>query len=525
MPAAAQPTARADRAATLLRLRGVGKRYGAVVALTAVDVDIAAASVHALVGANGAGKSTLGKIVAGVIRPDAGDLSLDGAAATYSNPREALEVGIALIAQELALAPEMTVIENVYLRAEPRRAGFVDRRRMRQRFGDLLDSSGFELPANLAVGRLSIADQQKVEILRALARGARVIVMDEPTSSLTLDEVEQLHALIDRLRTDGTTVIYVSHFLDQVLDIADTVTVMRNGRVVRTTPAAEETEDDLVAAMLGHDAAAEYPDRRPFAGGDVVLDARGLTRRGSISDVSLDVRRGEIVGLAGLVGSGRSEVLRAIFGSDPIDSGEVRVEGHRLRPLNPRAAIAAGMALVPENRKTQGLLMQQSAAINTTLPQLRFDRGIARSGLVRRRSEEKEVSDLLERLAIKPASPRASVAVMSGGNQQKVLLGRCLFGEPKLLLLDEPTRGVDIGARVATHQLIAELAERGVAIVLVSSDLEEVLGLSDRVFVMRKGRFVAQLEAKPALDTVMQLAFGMPARSPIPADHDKPEVK
>jgi ABC-type sugar transport system ATPase subunit len=522
VPVASQDSRSDDPAQGLLRLRGIGKRYGSVTALAEVDLDIAAGSVHALIGANGAGKSTLGRIVAGAIRRDAGEVTLEGRPVFYDSPREALDAGIALIAQELALAPAMSVIENVYLCVEPRRAGMVDRATMRERFAELLESSGFDLPAGVAVGKLSIADQQKVEILRALARGARVIVMDEPTSSLTLDEVRQLHTLIERLRRDGTTVIYVSHFLDQVLEIADTVTIMRNGRVVRTGPAAGESEDSLVAAMLGHSAAAEYPKRTPSSNPETVLSVRGVARADALAPIDLEVRRGEIVGLAGLVGSGRSELLRAIFGADPIDAGEVWMEGRQLKPLNPRRAIAAGMALVPENRKTQGLLMQQSASVNTTLPQLRFDRGIARAGLVRRRAEDGRVAKLLEQLAIKPASPRASVATMSGGNQQKVLLGRCLFGNSRLLMLDEPTRGVDIGARVATHRLIGSLADQGISILLVSSDVEEVLGLADRVLVMRRGRIVADLDADQTLDSVMQLAFGMPACAASPQGPPQP---
>lgn len=497
-----------------LEMRTIHKSYGGVAAVDGASVVMATGSIHALIGANGAGKSTLGKILAGAVQKDAGEISLDGKVIVYSSPRDALKVGIALIAQELALAPAMTVMQNVYLGVEPRRAGFVNYPQMRRDFAALVARSGLTVPRDAAVHDLCIADQQKVEILRAIGRGANVIIMDEPTSSLTRDEIDRLHALMRDLRADGKTVIYVSHFLQQVLDIADTITIMRNGQVVRTSPAEQESEQSLVTGMLGHEAAAEYPTRVEVGERSLVLDVQGVTRAGALSDVSFQLGSGEILGVAGLVGSGRSELMRAVFGSDQIDAGTVSVLGKKLRHLNPRAAMAAGMAMVPEDRKRQGLFQLQSAAANTTLPHLSRRSDISRFFWIRRRNENKAVRALLSQLMIKPDSPRAGVATMSGGNQQKVLLGRCLFGTPKVLLLDEPTRGVDIGARIAIHELIGNLARQGVSILLISSEIEEVIALSHRILVLRQGTVVAEFGEDPPLDAVMQAAFGLQEASP-----------
>jgi simple sugar transport system ATP-binding protein/ribose transport system ATP-binding protein len=496
----------------LVEARSVSKNFGALKAVTDMSVSIATGSVHAFVGANGAGKSTLGRIIAGALRPDSGELLLDGKRVHHATPRTALNGGIVLIAQELSLAPAMSVIDNVFLGAEPRRAGMVNRPAMHARFDALLASSGFEVDPDVDVATLSIADQQKVEILRSIARRARLIVMDEPTSSLTRDEVEHLHELIIRLRDAGTSVIYVSHFLDHVLEICDQVTVMRDGRLVQTTPASGQSEASLVSAMLGSGSVVEYPIRTATPDREAALQVRDLVRGDAVNDVSLDLRHGEIVGIAGLVGSGRSELLRAIFGADRPDAGSVRLGNEELSQRGTRHAIGAGMAMVPEDRKKHGLFMQQSAATNTTLPHLRAaDKGVTRWGRVLKRAEGTAVRRLLSQLSIKPGEPRALMNTMSGGNQQKVLLGRCLFGSPKVLLLDEPTRGIDIGARHALHELIVEFASTGGAVLLVSSDIEEVLGLSHRILVMRKGRLVAELGENPPMDGVMRAAFGLNA--------------
>jgi ABC-type sugar transport system ATPase subunit len=496
-------------AAPRIEVRGVVKRYGNVRAVDGVDLSIAGATVHALVGANGAGKSTLGKMIAGAIAVDEGQILVDGEPVELASPRDALAHGVALIAQELALAPDMTVLENVYLGVEPRRAGVVSRGELRERFDRSLAASGFDLPRDAKVRSLSIADQQKVEILRALCRGATVIVMDEPTSSLTRDEAQRLHALIGELRGRGVTIVYVSHFLDEVLALADEITILRNGKLIRTGPATAETEATIVTGMLGHAASADYPPRRPVPEGPPLLEVSGLHREGILRDVDLTVRAGEIVGLAGLVGSGRSELARALFGADPIDGGTIVLDGEPVGALTPARAFALGIAMVPESRKEQGLLLEQPVAANTTLPFLGTRSRISRFGWLWKRNEREEVRTLLADLAVKPESPTALVKTMSGGNQQKVLFGKCLFRDPRVLILDEPTRGVDVGARRAIHDLIGALAARGVGIVLISSDLEEVLGLAHRVLVMRRGSIVAEFGADPSMDAVMEAAFGM----------------
>ncbi len=336
----------------LLELRGVSKRFGGVQAVARASVSFAEGAVHGLVGENGAGKSTLAKIVAGVHAPDEGELLVDGTSMSFHSPRDALAAGIATIAQEIALVPRATVEENVLLGIEPRAAGMLRSRELRRRFNELNERTAFRLPANVRVRSLRTADQQKVEIMRAIAREARLIVMDEPTATLTRDDSERLLEIVRQLAADGTAVLLISHYLDEVLDVCDAVTVMRDGEVIRTAPASEETPQSLVNAMVGRALTLEYPERRPpAADAPIVLEARGLRRTGVLDDVSLTVRAGEIVGLAGLVGSGRTEVARAIFGADPLDGGEIRLDGRPVRVRGPRQAVRLGIAMLPESRK------------------------------------------------------------------------------------------------------------------------------------------------------------------------------
>jgi simple sugar transport system ATP-binding protein/ribose transport system ATP-binding protein len=490
-----------------VRLASIGKRYSGTKALDDVSVDVAGGSVHALVGANGAGKSTLGKIVGGVIRPDEGQLYVGDRPVRYASPREARIDGIATIAQELSPVPHMSVIENVFLGIEPRRYGLVQRRQMRTQYEELLSRCGFELDGSAKVGGLRTADQQKVEILRAIASDAQVIVMDEPTSSLTSVETTMLHRMIRTLRENGKTIVYVSHFLDEVLELADTVSVLRSGRLVRTAAVAEETEETLVAAMFGAAAEAEHFEKPEGSTAPVALDVSGLNRKGVLRDISLQIRAGEIVGLAGLVGSGRSELARAITGADPVDGGAIVVDGARRRILSPADAIAAGMAFVPESRKDDGLFIELSLAANTTFADLRAV--ASRFGILRRGLERGKASSLLNSLSVEPPNPAAKVATLSGGNQQKVLFARWLFRKPRVLILDEPTRGVDVAARAAIHRLINKLAAEGTAVLLISSEIEEVLGLAHRVLVMRRGSITREFAADPPLEAVMEAAFGL----------------
>jgi simple sugar transport system ATP-binding protein/ribose transport system ATP-binding protein len=496
-----------EAAATSIRLVSIGKRYSGTRALDDVSVDIAGGSVHALVGANGAGKSTLGKIIGGVVRPDDGQLFVDDRPVRYASPREARLDGIAMIAQELSPVPHMSVIENIFLGIEPRRSGLVQRSKMRSQYEELISRWGFELDGNTKVGVLRTADKQKVEILRAVACDARVIVMDEPTSSLTSVEITTLHRMIRSLREGGRTIVYVSHFLDEVLDLADTVTVLRSGRLVRTAPAAAETEDSLVAGMFGAAAEAEHFEKSERLTAPVVLEVAGLHREGVLRDISLQIRAGEIVGLAGLVGSGRSELARAIAGADPIDRGTIAVDGTRRRVHSPADAMAAGMAFLPESRKDDGLFVELTLAANTTFADLRAV--ASRVGVLRRVLERTKTKSLLDSLSVEPPNPSAKVANLSGGNQQKVLFARWLFRNPRVLILDEPTRGVDVAARAAIHRLINNLADAGTAVLLISSEIEEVLGLAHRVLVMRRGSITREFGADPPLETVMEAAFGL----------------
>ena len=490
-----------------IRLVSIGKRYAGTSALDDVSLEIRAGSVHALVGANGAGKSTLGKVIGGVVRPDDGEMFVDGRAVKYATPRAARGDGIATIAQELALAPAMSVLENVFLGIEPRRMGLVNRRAMRKQYAELIARSGFELDGDATVGSLRTADRQKVEILRAVNSDARIIVMDEPTSSLTSVETEALHKMTRSLRDQGKAIVYVSHFLDEVLDLADTVTVMRSGHLVRTAPAASETEESLVAGMFGAAAEAERFEKPPASTAPVMLAVEGLRRKGVLNDVSLTVRRGEIVGIAGLVGSGRTELARAIAGADPTDGGKITVDGRERRIRSPAHALAAGIAFLTEERKKDGLFMELSLSANTTFADVP---AVSARGLLRRTVERHRTRELLESLNVDPPTPGARADSLSGGNQQKVLFARWLFCDPKVLILDEPTRGVDVAARAAIHRLINNLAREGAAVLLISSEIDEVLGLAHRVLVMRRGAITREFPADPPLSDVMQAAFGLP---------------
>lgn len=502
------PAARegADGVRPLLVARDVSRRYGGIQALDRVTFALRVGSVHGLVGENGAGKSTLSKILGGVEQPDAGDLLLDGRPVRFGSPRDALAAGIATIAQELALVPARTVAENVFLGAEPRRFGVLDGAALRRRFADLNGRTGFGLDGAARVRDLRVADQQKVEILRAVARDARVILMDEPTASLTSDETHRLLDIVRRLAAGGTAVVLVSHFLDEVLAVAADVTVMRDGRVVRSGPAASETEDGLVQAMIGRKLASAFPERRPPAdAAPVVLRADGLRRRDAIDGVSFEIRAGEILGLAGLVGSGRTEIARALFGADRLDGGTVAVDGRAVRLRHPADAIAAGIAMLPESRKEQGLHLARPVRENETMASLR---AFAPRWVIDGRRERAAARRATSDLDVRTASIEAPVVTLSGGNQQKVLFAKWLLRGPRVLIADEPTKGVDVGAKRQIYDLLHRLAAEGLAVLLISSEIEEVLGLSHRVLVLRGGRVVAEFVGDDAdKDRVMAAAF------------------
>jgi rhamnose transport system ATP-binding protein len=489
-----------------VELRGVERHFGRTAALAGVSFGVHRGTVHGLVGENGAGKSTLMRIIAGADVPDAGQVLLDGRPVQYREPKDALGDGTTLIAQDLALVPTRSVLENVMLGAEGGRYGVIPRGRVRARFSALTARSGISLDADALVAQLSLVDQQKVEILRSLTRGARMIVMDEPTARLPSYEAEQLLALVRRLREDGLTILYSSHFLREVLDIADHVTVLREGQHVKTCSAAGETPADLVRAMIGRPLQAAFPARETVAAdAPVVLRARNLGRRGAFEDVSFTVRAGEIVGIAGLVGSGRTELLRGIFGAEPVDTGSIEIDGTPRMFRSIRAAIRAGVAMLPEDRKGQGILPGRSIGENVTLPHLGDFRSL---GIIRRKAERNAVSAVLDRAAVSREGCQ-TVGELSGGNQQKLLIARWLMRDPRVFLIDEPTRGVDVASRARIYELIVSLAHNGTAVVVVSSELEEILGLAHRVLVMRRGRVVAEHDGSAVTDeAIMRAAFG-----------------
>jgi ABC-type sugar transport system ATPase subunit len=470
-------------------IEGVSKRFGATQALSDVSLEIEPGSIHALVGENGAGKSTLGKIIGGVYVADSGVLRVDGTDVGRWNPPAALAAGIATIQQELSLVPARSVAENVFLGIERARFGVL-RGSVLDRYNEFDERVGFGLPGDVPVSALRLADQQKVEIMRALARDARLIVLDEPTSTLSKDESARLHALMRALTAHGRTLVYVSHFLDEVLEIADTITIMRDGKVTRTAPAASETKDSLVLGMLGRRLELNFPTLPDVADdARVVFEARDLC--GAIPrDVSFSVRAGEIVGIAGLVGSGRTEVARMVAGADPVLSGEMLLDGTPLSKLRPHQAIGRGVVMLPEDRRALGLVMTQNARENITLPRLSMFR---RSGAVSVGAERTAVRAMIERLRIVPANPDGALRNYSGGNQQKTLFAKWTLVLPNLIVLDEPTRGVDIGAKRSIYEAIVEVAESGAAVLMISSELEEVLGISHRTLLMANGRLIGEV--------------------------------
>ncbi|MFP3580274.1 sugar ABC transporter ATP-binding protein [Arthrobacter sp. SIMBA_036] len=492
------------RTAPEISVSRIGKRYGGTTVLNDVTLSVTPGEIHGIMGENGAGKSTLLKILGGAIMADSGTMELDGHPVRITSPRDAISHGISLISQELALIPHLSVLENVFLGRWSNRGSLLHPNKDAENLARLLEETGFELDPRATVGTLPIGQQQQVEILKALARGATVLCMDEPTAVLNEAEKEKLLQVIKRLAHGGTTVLIVSHYLEEVLELVDRVTILRDGQHILTKDAAGHTPESLVRLMVGREVDFLIPEVPHVPSeADTVVRVVGLTSA-KVKEISLQVRRGEILGIAGLVGSGRSETLLAIFGADRTIGGHVEINGQPIRASSIRDAIKAGIALIPESRKEQGLVMSRPAAENIALSTLS-----ARSwaGFVSARRERAAVKDVSKSVDLRGARPGQPVANLSGGNQQKALFAKWLLNPPAVLLVDEPTRGVDIAAKARIHNIIAELAAKGTAVIVVSSELEEVLGLSHRIHVMRHGRIVAEFDRNASRDEVMTSAF------------------
>ena len=495
----------------LLSLSGATKSFGAVQALVDATIDIRPGEIHALVGENGAGKSTLVKILAGVHRQDTGSFQVGGSEAVFRSPADSKARGISVIYQEPTLFPDLTVAENIFIGRQPRGPlGLIDRRAMRRAANELFERLGVPIaPDRLAEG-LSIADQQIIEIAKAISLDAQVLVMDEPTAALSGVEVERLFSVARALRDRGAGILFISHRFDEVFALCDRITVMRDGAYIATHDVADITVGDLVREMVGRSIDALFP-KQEAAIGEVVRPVEGPNRARGYSAIGFDGRAGELVALAGLVGAGRTEVARAVFGIDRYDSGTVTVGGKALRASSPQAAIDAGMAFVPEDRRKQGLVMDLSVAKNATLT-LRKAR--ARFGLIDADEERRVAEEWTTRLQVKTGSQDLPVSTLSGGNQQKVVLAKWLATEPRLLIIDEPTRGIDIGTKSEVHRLISDLAGRGIAVLMISSELPEVLGMADTVLVMHEGRISARLSREEATaESVMHAASAAPEGS------------
>ncbi|GAB0116280.1 sugar ABC transporter ATP-binding protein [Acidisoma sp. 7E03] len=511
MGAAGLGTAHAGRQAAgtepLLRLEGITKRFPGVLALDDVGFDLRRGEVHALCGENGAGKSTLMKIISGVQKPDDGRIIYKGETRTFSSTLDAERAGIAIIHQELNLVPHLDVAENIFLAREPRRGPFVDRRRLLRDAEACLQRLGLSIDPRASVRALSVAQQQMVEIAKALSINAEVLIMDEPTSSLTESETAVLFRVIRDLRQQGVGIIYITHRLDEMAAIVDRVTVLRDGRMVSTNDLAATTTDEIVSRMVGRSLEKKFPPATRVPSEDVIFAAEGLSRKGVFDAVSFTLRRGEILGFAGLIGAGRTEVARAIFGADRRDGGTLRLEDRSLSITQPRHAITNGIAYLSEDRKSQGLAVKMSVAANMTLANIG---GVSsRLGLLDHRREAEVTREYIDLLGIRTPSPHQIVRLLSGGNQQKIIIGKWLFTGSRLLFFDEPTRGIDVGARYAIYEIMDQLAARGVGVILISSDLPEILGMSDRVAVFHGGRIAAILNTRETdQEEIMHYASG-----------------
>ncbi|HET6547601.1 MAG TPA: sugar ABC transporter ATP-binding protein [Solirubrobacter sp.] len=492
-----------DQQALLLEMQGIRKSFVGVEVLHGVDLDLRAGEVHAIVGENGAGKSTLMKTLAGVHPPDDGTIRIDGREVGFAHPAQAQRAGVGIVYQEFNLLPDRSVAENVFVGREPRKFGLVDRRRMERETGALLEEVGeTSFGPRTPVRWLSVAQQQVVEIVKARSLDARILVLDEPTAALADHEVELLFRLVRRLQELGVGIAYISHRLREVFQLSDRITVIKDGGVVKTLKTSETDQRTLVSLMVGRELDQYFPARGTAEDlGDVRLEVKGLTT-GLLRDVSFSVRAGEIVGLAGLQGSGRTEIARAIFGADPIRSGSLEVDGKPVRFRHPKQAVKAGIGFITEDRKAEGLALGQSIADNMMLAV----RTVMPARKRRSMPGLMTVKQLAEATELRARGPEQEVRFLSGGNQQKVVLSKWLQTQPQILIFDEPTRGIDVGAKAGIHELIRKLAKEGVAVLMISSELPELIGMSDRILVMHEGRLEGELPAGASEPQIMELA-------------------
>ena len=510
----------------LLRTEGISKQFPGVTALDQVSMEVHKGEVHALVGENGAGKSTLLKIVFGALHPDSGHVLLDGEVLDLSEPAEAIRLGISLIPQEVEVFNPLNVAENMCVGREPagRLPGTIDWRRAEEDALSHLARVGLDVPPRMEAGKLSVAQKQLLVIARALSFNAKLLLMDEPTSSLTEHEIEHLFAIIQELRQSGVSMVYVSHKLAEVFALADRVTVLRDGRHIMTASISETNQSEVVNEMVGREVATEYPEKHPKPDLRPLLEVKGATRQGVFTDISLTVGAGEIVGLFGLVGSGRTEFARAVFGYDTLDSGEVRIKGTRARIKSPEEALKVELGLVPEDRKEHGIFGVRPVRENLSVCVL--DR-LATFGVVNGKKELDLARDIIYDLNVQTPSPEQVMANLSGGNQQKVILGRWLAADSEVLILDEPTRGIDVGSKAEIHTLVAELAQEGKGILYISSELPEILGISDRIIVFHEGRIVGEFGWQTATEqgimgAIMHTETGVTTANNVPAEPTMP---
>jgi rhamnose transport system ATP-binding protein len=489
--------------APVIRMEHIHKSFGGVHALNDVQMAVYAGEVHALLGENGAGKSTLIKTMTGVYQPDSGEIYLHGEPVRFSGPRETQQQGIGAIYQEPSLFPDLDIAENIMAGRQPTRAGRVNWRAMYKEAREYLEQLGVNLDPRTRARNLSVAQQQTVEIARALSLNAQLLIMDEPTSSLTLNEVEELFRIIRQLREAGTAIIFISHRLEELFAVADRVTILRDGHYVGTHDIAGVSTEDLIQMMVGRQVDELFP-KQEAPPGNLLLEVSNLTAPGRFEDISFELRAGEILGLAGLIGAGRTDVARALFGIQPVQSGSIKVDGRAVTIGNPHQAMSLGIGFVPEDRQHHGLVLPMSIGVNITLPIMpRF----ATAGWLREREAKQVATAAARRLEVKSAGIDQKAKELSGGNQQKVVLAKWLETNPRILILDEPTRGIDVGTKAAVHQLMSDLANEGVAILMISSELPEILGMSDRILVMREGHITGEFtRAEATQEKIMAAA-------------------